>query len=213
MYFPFDVNTVGQVPMRSQASYREVISARRSAVGLRAGGLFTDMESFLGPEFWGLDEMHLLGHGQSKLIYGMLDQKYNHVGCAVELANMGAAMEKSRPFIPSVFSGNWSDIHKHHGNYRAVDWYDFLLFVIPTQVTPHLQNEASAFALNSLVQGLTIAASWAVRSRELPLMSALFQAWHVFLDAYRQAEHVERLRQTTQRSVDYLIHYITPDIW
>ncbi|SAM06215.1 hypothetical protein [Absidia glauca] len=175
---------VNRIPMRSQASYRGENSARRQAVGLRAGGLFTDMESFLGPEFWGLDEMHLLGHGQSKLIYGMLDQKYNHVGCAmklapfnfgpnVTLAKIGVAMEKSRPFVPSVFSGNRSDVSKHHGNYRAVDWYDFLLFVAPTLVTPYLHDQASAYAVNCLVQGISIAASWTVRPNDLPTMTAL----------------------------------------
>ncbi|SAM06220.1 hypothetical protein [Absidia glauca] len=210
---------VNEIPMRSQASYREENFARR-----QAGGLFTEMESFFGPEFWGLDEMHLLGHGQSKLLYGMLEQKYNHVGCVVELApfklingatlpKIGAAMERSRPFIPSDFSENWSDIHKHHGNYRAVDWYDFLLYVIPTLVTPNL-NEASAFALNSLVQGLTIAASWAVRPQELPLMSALFQAWHVFLkyqvDQQTLAIRVFPVTQHYIGHIEYIVKKMGP---
>jgi hypothetical protein len=225
MYFPYDNDRVGMIPMRSQASYREPDSGRRFAVGLLAGGLFTNMETFLGPEFWGLDEMHLLGHGQSKLLYGMLDHKYDHVDCArefgpfnfcdgVTLASIGLAMEKSKQYIPSVFSGNWSNVKNHHGNYRAVDWFDFLLFVVPTLIIPNLRNQASAYAVNCLVQGISIAASWAVRSNELPMMSALFQAWHVFLkhqvDQKSLAMKVFTITQHYLTHIEFIIKKMGP---
>ncbi len=44
--------------------------------------------------------------------------------------------------------------------FRAVDWLDFLLYIIPTLVTPYLPSRTVQKAVLSLVKGCSLALQW-----------------------------------------------------
>lgn len=43
---------------------------------------------------------------------------------------------------------------------RAVDWLDFLLYVVPTLVVPYLPSTSAKKALLALVKGCALALQW-----------------------------------------------------
>ncbi|KAI8329664.1 hypothetical protein BC941DRAFT_518632 [Chlamydoabsidia padenii] len=103
----------------------------------------------------GLDEMHLFGHGHGKLVYNIMNGDFDDqqsifkLGNGVTMAMVGQAMVNSRSNVPSSFSGNWTDIKKHHSYFRAVDWLDFLLYVFLTLSTTKPGKHANILPLVS----------------------------------------------------------------
>jgi hypothetical protein len=63
-------------------------------------------------------------------------------------------------FIPVSFEGSFEDIIGNTEGVRAVDWLDFLLYVVPTWVVPLIEGTACKKALLSLVRGCSIALQW-----------------------------------------------------
>ncbi|SAM03223.1 hypothetical protein, partial, partial [Absidia glauca] len=113
------------------------------------------LNTFSGGHFFGLDEMHCIGYGLGKMLFAMFQpikknlyvtskDKRKYLAARdypfdlgdLELTKVGEAMALSKPDIPvGHFDGNWDDIVKYP-NARAVDWINFVLFVVPTLLAP-----------------------------------------------------------------------------
>jgi hypothetical protein len=77
----------------------------------------------------------------------------------VKLADAGQDMLRSRKHIPSDhFDGSWDDNVARSG--RAVDKLDFLLYVVPTLLIPHVRKIESRRALNCLVMAIHMSLRW-----------------------------------------------------
>ncbi|OAD73958.1 hypothetical protein PHYBLDRAFT_168382 [Phycomyces blakesleeanus NRRL 1555(-)] len=116
------------------------------------------METFSGPFFFTLDEMHGLGHSISK----------QHPLC-LSLATqreIGAAMVAAKCTIPTSLHGAWRDVTKNAGFFRAVDWTDFLLFVVPTLVAERVQDLVARNALLGLIQTCNLLMSWELSAED-----------------------------------------------
>jgi hypothetical protein len=138
---------------------------------------------FKAPSFFGLDEMHLFGQNLAKRIRDYFvpatsnlsvrphsDRNQNRYPFELEgvtLSKVGLAMVSSRPDIPLAhFDGNWGN-PVERANARAVDWLDFLLYVLPTLLIPALVNKTAKKVLNNLVMACHICQQWEIRPDEV----------------------------------------------
>jgi hypothetical protein len=111
---------------------------------------------FYGPAFFGLDEMHLISLGLSKHFVELFEQYTKNPYASSRsrkatypftvpndaLVNAGKDMVSSRPYIPITgFNGNWKNIIERSG--RAVDWLDFILYIVPTLLIPKINDDSS----------------------------------------------------------------------
>jgi hypothetical protein len=130
--------------------------------------------------------MHLIGYGLGKMLFAMFQpirknsyattkDKRKHLatpgfpfyldGC--DLAKVGEAMALSKPDIPvGHFDGNWDDIVKYP-NARAVDWMNFLLFVVPTLISPSLYYSYTREIVNNLLIAMHLCLSWKVDQEDI----------------------------------------------
>ena len=144
--------------------------------------IFARLPTYSGPSFFGLDEMHLLGQGMGRLIHNLIittcmttghtkymhkkdDDTFNMSGYSFavvkkDLLEVGKCIEASRSKIPVSFQGSWDNLIVKTDGARAVDFLDFLLFVIPTLIVPLFRNTSARRALLSLVKGCAIALQW-----------------------------------------------------
>ncbi|OAD68603.1 hypothetical protein PHYBLDRAFT_150202 [Phycomyces blakesleeanus NRRL 1555(-)] len=176
-------NVVGQTPghgqyfrtlpgttIRTVESFRSFNPDSVLCKGLKGQSPFASLTSFTGPFFFALDEMHGLCHGIGKQVWGLVCGKYGSkhplflsAGAQKEI---GAAMEGTRGSIPTSFHGAWRDVARHAGYFRAVDWADFLLFVVPTLVAERVHDQDARKALLGLVQACTLLMSWELSVEE-----------------------------------------------
>ncbi|KAI8335340.1 hypothetical protein BC941DRAFT_326308, partial [Chlamydoabsidia padenii] len=213
MYFPAKCD---DSIMRTVESYTHEDPFIRREFCLKAISPFTNLTTFTGPSFWGLDEMHLFGHGHGKLVYNMMNGDFDDqqsifkLGNGVTMAKVGQAMVDSRSNIPSSFSGNWTDIKKHHSYFRAVDWLDFLLYVFPTLVIPNIINNEAREACKHLATGLLLASKWSIKKDDLTLISKSFDAWHHFLRNQINNQSLSpRIFTITQHYLKHVCYMIT----
>ncbi|OAD67250.1 C2H2-type zinc finger transcription factor [Phycomyces blakesleeanus NRRL 1555(-)] len=73
------------------------------------------------------------------------------------LVTIGNFITSSRPYIPVSFQGSFDNVFSKIDGTRAVDWLDFLLYIVPTLVIPFLSNRAVKTAVLSLVKGCALA--------------------------------------------------------
>lgn len=154
--------------------------------GVQKRNMFGDLPTFLGPSFHGLDEMHLFTN-VAKLIFDMLSPLqnsnfkfkgneaeypflFNHskYGPLIKLST-----DISRKTIPPDFHGSFNGVDlskKTRGQYRSVDWLDWLRYILPTLVTPRLYDKEAAEALNSLAYAITIAMQWNITESQVKMI-------------------------------------------
>ena len=77
-------------------------------------------------------------------------------------------VNNSRKTVPTSFEGNWERTKGHN---RAVDWLDFLLYILPTIVIQHLKHTEAKDALMNLVYGCSIALQWSISKSEVNKMN------------------------------------------
>ncbi|OAD76864.1 hypothetical protein PHYBLDRAFT_165367 [Phycomyces blakesleeanus NRRL 1555(-)] len=143
------------ITMRTPESFKyfdEV--ALSSKKGLTGQSPFSLLNSFSGPFFFALDEMHGICHSIAKQVWGLVCGKYgkDHP-LSLSLAaqkEIGTAMVSTRRSIPTSFHGAWINVATRSGYFRAVDWADFILFVIPTLVAERVCDQAARKALLDL---------------------------------------------------------------
>ncbi|OAD74956.1 hypothetical protein PHYBLDRAFT_186588 [Phycomyces blakesleeanus NRRL 1555(-)] len=176
------------ITMRTPESFKhfdEVASSSKK--GLTGQSPFSLLDSFSGPFFFALDEMHGICHGIGKQVWGLVCGKYgkDHP-LSLSLAaqkEIGTAMVSTRRSIPTSFHGAWINIATRSGYFRAVDWADFILFVIPTLVAERVRDQAARKALLDLVQTCNLLMSWELSAEEKTLIKTNLVAWNAYLEA------------------------------
>lgn len=129
---------------------------------------FAFLESFHGVAFFGLDEMHFLGHGVAQQFWRLIcgefqsdgDEQHVFALRALQPETIGQLIEESRGTIPVAFQGTWKNVAKYSRRYRAVDWIDFLMHVAPTVILDNLRHEDTKRAAFSLLRACSIALQW-----------------------------------------------------
>jgi hypothetical protein len=141
--------------------------------------IFSDLLSFSGSSFFGLDELHLIARGIGRLVYDlvMVDISKNDIAYYTNadgsqntidypfyinknvLKDIGQTIVASRSSIPVSFQGSFDNIIAKIEGTRHVDWLDFLLYIVPTLVVPELPL-ASQAPLLALVKGCQLALQW-----------------------------------------------------
>ncbi|OAD75979.1 hypothetical protein PHYBLDRAFT_59509 [Phycomyces blakesleeanus NRRL 1555(-)] len=155
--------------------------------GLNGQSSLASMETFSAPFFFALDEMHGLCHGISKQVWGLVRGKYGikHPLC-LSLATqreIGAAMVAAKSTIPTLLHGAWRDMTKNAGFFRAVDWADILLFVVPTLVAERVQDSVAQKALLGLVQICNLLMSWELSAEDQTSIRSNLVEWNLFLES------------------------------
>ena len=80
------------------------------------------------------------------------------------MIQLGDWIAASRLTYPAAFNYSFD---KRTGYYRAVDWQDFLLYIVPTLVVPHLVHRGARKALMSLVNAVSISLQREISSQDL----------------------------------------------
>ncbi|KAG0177303.1 hypothetical protein DFQ28_004336, partial [Apophysomyces sp. BC1034] len=151
------------------------------ARGIKAPVPFGTLASFTGVPFFGLDEMHLLGHGLGRMLWSFLVNEKEKFGSqsddypfslkkGITLRNIGETVEKARQTIPTSFQGKWSNTATNTGHYRAVDWLDFLLYAVPTIVAENLVHDDTRTAIRNLVIACQISLQWECTDKEIKII-------------------------------------------
>ncbi|OAD67114.1 hypothetical protein PHYBLDRAFT_67249 [Phycomyces blakesleeanus NRRL 1555(-)] len=134
--------------------------------------VFRDLPTLTSPTFFGLDEMHLLGHGIGKQLYKAFGGKLNQIDRSIT---------KSRADISAIFTGSWQLLEETTGRQKAVHWLDFLLSVVLTVVVKNFVLAKTRNVVQDLVKTCAIAQQWKVAEREINIMEEAIGRWHVFL--------------------------------
>ncbi|EIE92392.1 hypothetical protein RO3G_17263 [Rhizopus delemar RA 99-880] len=130
--------------------------------------LLTSLSTFCGVEFFGIDEMHLIGRGIGHLIFNILNASCNESyiiesGSSYSfrlknplrrtngMAIVQNQVEVCASKVPPIFEGSF---HVSFGRYRAVDWQNFLCVIVPNIILPYLVEYEAKKALMCLINGL-----------------------------------------------------------
>ncbi|SAL96241.1 hypothetical protein, partial, partial [Absidia glauca] len=191
MYFPV---------MTSRCKYRLLDEYKNGGENGIAASAVASLNTFSGPHFFGLDEMHMIGHGLAKMLFTLFQpvkkndmsndrdkRRYNTTFDYpfslddLEIKSVGNDMLLSRPNIPlSFFHGNWDNIEKHQSA-RAVDWMDFLLFVVPTLVIPSVHLSIAREKLNNLIISVHLCLSWELSPSDILFIKESISSFQAFL--------------------------------
>ncbi|KAI9327116.1 hypothetical protein BD770DRAFT_334516 [Pilaira anomala] len=162
--------------------------------------IFCKLPSFASSSFYGLDELHLFGQGIAKFIRLLIvkvnqaplenttvfgkssDGSFNMSNYTFKLSkkqleDVGDCIEASRGKIPVSFQGSWDNLVKKIDGARAVDFLDFLLYVVPTLIVPLFTKVEVRRALLFLVRGCAIGLQWETNESLIQEMEK-----HDFLD-------------------------------
>ncbi|OAD76898.1 hypothetical protein PHYBLDRAFT_165396 [Phycomyces blakesleeanus NRRL 1555(-)] len=186
--------------------------------------VYTQLSTFSGSSFFALDELHLIARGIGKLVYDLItvtltketkfyythpDNTLNtteypfHIQRA-DLVTIGNCITSSRKYIPTSFQGSFDNVFAKIDGTCAVDWLDFLLYLVPTLVVPYLPNRAVKTALLSLMKGCVLALQWTLTSELFDEMESYFKHWHSFL--YQQVQNNTLSHSVFQPVQHYLVH-------
>lgn len=80
------------------------------------------------------------------------------------MGKLGVWIDQSKPTTSSVFKYSFDS---RKGYYRAVDWQQFLLYVVPTMIVPNLKYVEAKNGLMSLVDACSIALQKEITSQEV----------------------------------------------
>ncbi|OAD71018.1 hypothetical protein PHYBLDRAFT_148233 [Phycomyces blakesleeanus NRRL 1555(-)] len=168
--------------------------------------IFARLPTFTGSSFYGLDEMHLIGHGIGKLVHKLivlsntttstnnyyprtadgsllLKDRYTFSLQKKDVLSAGQCIELSRSKIPVSFQGSWDNLMLKTEGTRAIDYIDLLLYVVPTLLVPLFTKVATQKALLALVRGCSISLQWNLNEELIVEMENHFSIWHQFLQA------------------------------
>ncbi|OAD67631.1 hypothetical protein PHYBLDRAFT_173962 [Phycomyces blakesleeanus NRRL 1555(-)] len=179
--------TLPSTNIRTLESFQNFSQASASSrKGLNGQSPLATLKVFSGPLFFALDEMHGLCHGISKQIWGLASGTYRTDHCFALSSGIqkeiGTAMYKTRNTIPTSFHGDWRDVYKNPGSFKAVDWADFLLFVVPMLVAERIGDATARNALLGLVQACNLLMSWELSAEEQASIKSKLEIWNMYLE-------------------------------
>ncbi|KAI9329310.1 hypothetical protein BD770DRAFT_404258 [Pilaira anomala] len=158
----FILGITGDIPGIASLIYHQGHQAVYESKGMKGTHqLIASLPTFFNTVFFFADEFHL-HKNISQLCYDLiLPSKNLRFKCinstdySFDLNVSSRFFEKidtyvkdSRQTIPTSFEGNWQRTKGHN---RAVDWLDFLLYILPTIVIEHLKHKRTKYALMNLV--------------------------------------------------------------
>ncbi|OAD68003.1 hypothetical protein PHYBLDRAFT_68372 [Phycomyces blakesleeanus NRRL 1555(-)] len=100
-----------------------------------------------------------------------------HIG----LDQIDSCIGKPRPDIPANFTGSWRLLKETTGRQKAVNWLEFLLFVVPTVVVHKFVFARTRRAVLDLVLAYSIAQQCEGTEEEIHTMERAIGHWHFFL--------------------------------
>lgn len=80
---------------------------------------------------------------------------------------LGTWIVESKSTCPAAFDFSFDN---RTGYYRAVDWQQFLLYIVPTMVIPNLRHEEARVALMNLVNAISIALQKSISTQDIANM-------------------------------------------
>lgn len=206
--------------IRSKAQF--VAPSTENNLGIRSSPIFCNLLSFSGPAFFGLDEMHLLGHGLGKTMYDLitisLGKSYNSSSKLVpgnpamspfyidkkDLVKIGRLIEASKVNVPVSFNSKWVDPIKNSGGNRAVDYINFLLYQLPAYFVSYLSNKTTQETVINLVKACQLCMKWSISSEDLKVIKTNFESWVRFLKL--QVEKKNLSPGVLKPTQHYLLH-------
>lgn len=132
--------------------------------------------------------MHLIARGIGKLVYDLtmtsitndrlfyytettdhtvILDNYPFYISKDKLTAIGNSISNSRQYIPTSFQGSFENIICRCDGVRAVDWLDYLLYIVPTIVVPCLSGDSCKKAVLSLVRGCALALQWELNEDDI----------------------------------------------
>lgn len=79
----------------------------------------------------------------------------------------GSLVEQARSTMPSSFDNSWFDPLENSGGYRAVDWIEFLFFMLPLVFIDFITEKTSQLALVQLYTALRLASQREITSADV----------------------------------------------
>ncbi|OAD74390.1 hypothetical protein PHYBLDRAFT_67681 [Phycomyces blakesleeanus NRRL 1555(-)] len=144
--------------------------ANLSSKGLVGQSPLSSLTSFTGLLFFTLDKMHGLCHGIGKQVWELIGGKYGIKHSLFLPANVlnkiGVEMAATRKTALTAFHGSWRNVSKYSGYFKAVNWVNFLLFIVPTLVAECVRDTTARKALLGLVQAYNLLMSWELSAEE-----------------------------------------------
>ncbi|OAD65296.1 hypothetical protein PHYBLDRAFT_176214 [Phycomyces blakesleeanus NRRL 1555(-)] len=157
--------------------------------------IFSELSTFSRSSFFALNELHLVARGIGKHMYDLITvsltketkkiytrpddtlftTEYPFFIPRTRLGTIGNCITSSRPYIPVSFQGSFDNIFSKIDGTRAVDWLDFLLYIVSTLVVLFLPNRAVKTVVLSLVKGCALAFQWTLTSELLDEMDVVFR--------------------------------------
>ena len=145
------------------------------------------LPSFTGASFFGLDELHLIARGIGRHFWELINvantkntisfyTKPNGTQSAdvypffiskPNLKRIGECITQARKTIPVSFQGSFYNVLEKTEGTRAVDWLDFLLYIVPTLVVPYLPTVGSKKATLSLIKGCALSLQWNISTLQI----------------------------------------------
>jgi hypothetical protein len=133
----------------------------------------TSLKSFNGPVTFGLDELHLLGHGLCKqvldLIKGNATKKGDLISANAKVQELFADMENSRCGIPASFDGFFRTPHSKYTT-SAVDYLTIMTYVLPALFVAEPRTAEAKHAMLSVVKCLQLAQLRSITEQQLNIM-------------------------------------------
>ncbi|OAD79471.1 hypothetical protein PHYBLDRAFT_162541 [Phycomyces blakesleeanus NRRL 1555(-)] len=164
--------TLPSTNIRTLESFQNFSQASASSrKGLNEQSPLATLKVFSGPLFFALDEMHGLCHGISKQIWGLVSGTYGTDHCFA----LSSGVRKE--------IGTAMDVYKNPGSFKAVDWADFLLFVVPTLVAERIGDATAWNALLGLVQACNLLMSWELSAEEQTSIKSKLEIWNMYLES------------------------------
>ncbi|KAI8136648.1 hypothetical protein BJV82DRAFT_675807 [Fennellomyces sp. T-0311] len=128
----------------------------RKRKGLLFKSRFTELKSFKGVSFYGLDIMHLVGQGLAKHFWILVStNKYGATNRnpffikPLARRHIGKAMAELKRSLPSSLTTCTTDISRKKLK-KSIDWIDFLRYMVPTILIEHIQNRHAKEATKAL---------------------------------------------------------------
>ncbi|OAD72654.1 hypothetical protein PHYBLDRAFT_73061 [Phycomyces blakesleeanus NRRL 1555(-)] len=139
----------------------QTVAGQINSYSVNGPNVFRDLPTLTSSAFFGLNEMHLLEHDIGKQLYKALGGKLNQIDRSIT---------KSRADITTIFTVSWQSLEETTGRQKAVNWLDFLLFVVPMVVVNNFVLAKTRNAVQDLVKACAIAQQWKVTEREVNIM-------------------------------------------
>ncbi|KAI9245565.1 hypothetical protein BDA99DRAFT_543660 [Phascolomyces articulosus] len=169
--------------------------------GILDSNPFTKLSTYHSPYFFGsAEEFHMIGQNISRQILAMLKNQHVNADTPFGLpkwqqALIGKAINESHLLMLIGLDGDVRDVFTRSGSSRAVDYIDFLLYVVPTVVYEVLEeNECSdRDSLMNLVNGCSLALQLEISNKEEQaeregdpeqpsnLERLYLHQWHIFM--------------------------------